>query len=385
MIQMLIPIGLEAVSELLQKEVTELAGSRYSRDGGDIKRWGSNPGSVYLGDQKTSIRVPRIRDLKKDEEVALKNYQDLQNPTIFDEKIFRSVINGLSNRKYEKVVEKVPETFGIKKSTVSKRFVLASSKKLRAFLERDLSDEDIIAIFIDGKSLAEQDIVIALGITIKGEKIVLGFIETSTENERVCKQFILSLKDRGLNTENEILFIIDGSKGLYKGIKSTLKEKAIIQRCQWHKRENIVSHLNKEHQVSFRNKLKKAYAKPTYEKVKKELLKIRKELAFINQSAVNSLDEGFEETLTIHKLGLFDKLGRSFKTTNIIESLNSQIESYTKRVSRWYNSSQRQRWIVSALLEIEPGLNKVCGYEYMIELRERMKNGDLLKKNEEAA
>ncbi len=373
MIQMLIPLGLEAVTELLQEEVAELAGTRYSRGASDIKRWGYNPGSVYLGDQKVSTQVPRVRDVVKEEEVLLQNYQALQNPGIFNEKIFRSVINGLSNRKYEKVAEKVPETFGIKKSSISKRFVLATSRKLKDFMERDLAKEDIVAIFIDGKSLAEEDIVIALGITMNGDKKILGFIETHTENKVVCKEFILSLINRGLNTDNEILFIIDGAKGIYRGIKNALKEKAIIQRCQWHKRENVVSYLNKTQTKIFRKKLQKAYEKTTYAKAKNELKKIRKELLLINQSAVNSLDEGFEETLTLHKLGLFEKLGTSFKTTNCIESLNSQLEYYTGRISNWHNSSHRQRWIVSAILEVEPSLQKVFGYKNLLELRRNMK------------
>ncbi|MCH8157923.1 MAG: transposase, partial [Nitrospinae bacterium] len=85
-------------------------------------------------------------------------------------------------------------------------------------LERDLSGHDILAIFIDGKSFADNEIIIALGITLEGQKIVLGFIESSTENHRVCRDFLNGLIDRGLNPENEILFIIDGAKGLYKGI-----------------------------------------------------------------------------------------------------------------------------------------------------------------------
>jgi putative transposase len=380
MIQMLIPIALESVAKLLQEEVSELAGAKYSRNGCAIKRWGSNPGSVYLGDRKVSVRVPRIRDVEKKEELFLKNYSDLQNPTIFNEKIFRSVINGLSNRKYEKVAEKVPETFGIKKTSLSKRFILATSKKLRSFLDRDLSSEDFVSIFIDGKSLAQEQIIIAIGITIEGEKRVLGFVESATENEKVCKQFILSLIDRGLNISNKILFIVDGAKGLHKGIKSSLKDKAIFQRCQWHKRENVVSYLSKENKSRFRKKLQKAYEKLTYNEAKNELLKISKELSLINKSAVNSLNEGLEETLTLHKLEIFDKLGRSFKTTNIIESLNSQIEYYTKRITNWHNSSQRQRWIVSALLEIEPSLNKVFGHEHLIELREKMKDEKFLLK-----
>ena len=100
----------------------------------------------------------------------------------------------------------------------------------------------------------------------------------------------------------------------------------------------------------------------------------------INQSAVNSLDEGFEETLTLHRLGLFPKLGRSFKTTNCLENVNKGLARYTDRVDHWHNSNQRQRWVATAMVEIEPGLNKVQGYKFLGELRRAM---GALKANKE--
>ena len=69
----------------------------------------------------------------------------------------------------------------------------------------------------------------------------------------------------------------------------------------------------------------------------------------INQSAVASLDEGFEETLTLHRLKMFEKLGQSFKTTNCIENVNKQLGTHTDRVDRWQNSNQRQRWVATAM------------------------------------
>lgn len=372
MIQSLIPLGLKAVEHELQQEISQLAGKRYSR-GGDIKRWGENPGSVYLGDQKVQTPVPRIRNLKTKTEVALKTYERLQSPQVIDNMALSRVINGMSQRDYEKAAIAVPETFGIKKTSTCRRFIRASGKKLKELLERDLSSHDIIAIFMDGKSFAENEIVMALGVTINGDKVLLGFVETSTENHKVCKQFLLSLKDRGLNLETEMLFILDGGKGLYKGVKEVMGDKAVIQRCQWHKRENVVSYLDKESQNRFRRKLQGAYELPTYEKAKKRLEAIKRELHLINESAVASLEEGFEETLTVHRLGLFKNLGESFKTTNCIENVNKLLATKTDRVDRWQNSNQRQRWVATAMLEIEPRLRKVRGHKFLKELRSAMK------------
>jgi transposase-like protein len=295
------------------------------------------------------------------------------------------VINGVSQGKYERAAEHVPETFGIKKSSISRKFIRASAKRLEEFKNRSLAGYDIVAIFIDGKFFAENEVVIALGVTMLGEKVLLGFIETSTENHVICRDFLNSLKHRGLKLDREVLFVIDGGKGIYKGIQEVMGEHALIARCQWHKRENVLKYLSLERREGFRKKLQAAYDEPSYELAKKKLQSIRQELKLINQSAVNSLDEGFEETLLLQRLGLFEKLGKSFKTTNCIENVNKQLELYTGRVSRWHNSDQRQRWVATALMEIEPRLNRVMGYEHMKELREVMKKFIVRRKQENAA
>lgn len=373
MIQALIPLGLRAVEEELQGEVQSLVGTRYERSGGSFKRWGANPGSVFVGDQKLRVNVPRVRDLAEQREVRLKSYERLQQPRSVDEMAFSRVINGISQGRYERAVEQVPDTFGISKSSVSRKFIRASAEKLQEFLSRDLSRYDIVAIFIDGKRFAENEMVIALGVTIEGEKVLLGFVETSTENHKVCRDFLQGLAARGLKLDQEMLFIIDGAKGLYKGIQIVAGETALIGRCQWHKRENVVSYLPRERQDEFRRKLQSAYNEPSYEIAKRELTSIRLELRELNQSAANSLDEGLEGTLLLQRLGMFEKLGKSFKTTNCIENVNKSLEDYTARVSRWQNSDQRRRWVASVLLEVEPRLNKVRGHEHLKELRTVMK------------
>ncbi len=386
MIQMLIPLGLRAVEEELQAEVrAKVGGGRHDRTGGDNKRWGQNPGSVFVGDQKLKINVPRVRNVRAREEVPLKSYQRLQDPGHLDELALSRVINGISQGKYERAAEQVPETFGIKKSSVSRKFIRASAKRLEAFLNRDLSGHDIVAVFIDGKFFAENELVIALGVTITGEKILLGFIETSTENHKVCKNFLNGLRDRGLNLDQEILFIIDGGKGIHKGISEVMGDGALIARCQWHKRENVLSYLAKERRAEWKRRLQSAYEQTSYELAKKALGALKQELKMINLSAAGSLEEGMEETLMLQRLGMFEKLGRSFKTTNCIENVNKSLEVYTGRVTRWQNSDQRQRWVATALLEIEPRLNCVTGHEHLQELREAMKRFVAARRKQETA
>lgn len=369
MIQALVPLGIAAAAEEMRREVNALIGELHAR-GKMCGPWGVNRGSICLGDQKVKIEVPRVRNRERNEEVQLSSYQRLQSQGVLEELALKRVINGISMGKYEDAALSVPETFGIKRASVSKRWIRASMKKLAALKERDLSVYDVVAIFLDGKHFStDHEIVVAIGITMSGEKVVLGLVETSTENYVVCRDFIRSLVERGLRMEGPILCVVDGGKGLSKGLKEVLGDHAVVQRCQWHKRENVLKYLPKGRQDEYRRKLQNAYEQPTYEEAKKQLNKIKTELRSINLSAVNSLEEGFEETLTLHRLGLFQELGRSFKTTNIIENVNSLLGIYTDRVDYWKTSEQRQRWVATALLRIEPKLRKVVGYQHLKQLR----------------
>lgn len=376
MIQALIPLGLEAVNDLLQKEVEALAGARYSRAGGrpGHDRWGSQCGSVYLTDQKLTVKVPRVRNVITGQEAPLASYGALQKKQRADEMALRKVLKGLSCRDYESCVEPVAQTFGLSSSSLSRRFKRASAKKLAEFCERDLSGLDIIGIFLDGKTFGDDEIVIALGVTLEGKKVVLGFVQTGTENESVCSQFLRGLLERGLCIDRGVLCVIDGSKGLRKAVDKVFGPKAAVQRCHWHKRENVVSYLPAGKQTEFRRKLQNGYQQPTYEKAKAALKKVRSELMQLNQSAVGSLDEGFEETLTVHRLGLFKELGTSFKTTNCIENLNALIARRTDKVTCWRNSEQKQRWLATAALDIEPRLRKVRGHSHLPRLREALQS-----------
>jgi transposase-like protein len=383
MIQALIPIGLMAVAEQLEEEVKELSGERYSRQGGVVghHRWGSQPRSIYLSNQKMRIDVSRVRNSLKNEEVPLRTCQALQSPRQADEGLLRQILLGLSCRNYQSCAEAIPEAFGLSSSTISRRFIKASSRKLKELVERDLSSYDFVALFIDGKSFADDEMIIALGVTVTGEKIPLGFIQAATENERVVKSFLSALLGRGLSIEEGILCIIDGAKGLYSAIRKVFSDRALIQRCQWHKRENVVSYLPKSQQTTWRRRLQRAYEKPTYEEAKSALNRLKPELKLLNQSALASLEEGLEETLTLHRLNLFPQLGISLKTTNCIESVMSQVGQYTDKVDYWKNSSQKHRWIAAALLEIEPRLRRIKGYRYLPMLRAALKQRlQLIKK-----
>ena len=374
MIRALVPLGLMHVHELLDDEVKALAGERYARkeelERG--RRHGTNPGTVGLAGQRVPIRVPRVRSMEGGE-IPLRSYEALSHGGETNELLLRRVLYGISCRNYEAAAEAIPGAIGLSSSSVSRGFVQASVGKLREMQERDLSSEDVVVMFLDGKTFADATMVVALGITLSGEKRFLGFVETDTENERVLTPFLRSLLERGLDISQGLLVVVDGSKGLRAAVNKAYRKRAVVHRCQWHKRENVVSYLSRSEQVLWRRRLQRAYNRPEYKEAFAAIQQLHSELEERNQSAAASLEEGLEETLTLHRLGVYGVLGRSLKTTNCLESVNALVEERCAKVDHWKNSSQRQRWLATALADIEPRLRKVMGYRHLPKLREALK------------
>jgi len=371
-IQELIPVGLNEIAKELQAEVTRLAGRKYER-GGDNARWGRQNGSIYLRDQKFPIKVPRVRDTTANQEVLLETYQRLQKPFADDGNTVLKLLHGLSTHRYQESSSLAAEAMGLSASNLSKRFKQNTMRILSRFQNRSLSGYDIVCAFVDAKRYADDGLMVAMGITIEGKKIFLGVEHIHSENAKAIGQWFDNLIVRGLRFEEGILFIIDGSKGIKKAIERCLGEYAFIQRCHWHKRENVVSYLDETQQTLCRRWMQDAYAKTTYKEAEAELEKIHMELLNVNESAANSLAEGLEETLTLHRLGLAPELAKSLNTTNCLESVMSQLGQYTDKVDRWHNSNQILRWTVAALMDVEPRLNKIRGAQYLKILRFKMK------------
>ncbi len=375
LIQALIPLGLEAAVELLYQEVEALVGPRYARGqrAPGLHRWTRQAGSIYLADQKLQIERPRLRNRRTGQEVSLQTYAQLQHPRAADEGVLRRILHGLSCREYRICAEAVPAAFGLSASTMSRRYIRASARKLRALQERRLDRYEVVALVLDGKVFADDTLVTALGITVQGDKVLLGFVETGTENETACAEFLQHLIDRGLRYEDGLLIVMDGGKGLHAGVRRVFGSQTPIQRCQWHKRENVVAYLPKAQQALWRGKLQQAYGQSTYADAKAALEDVRRELKRLNESAVRSLDEGLEETLTLHRLGAGSSLRRSLATTNGLESIFALVEQRTGKVDRWQNSNQKQRWLAAALLDIEPRLRRLRGYQSLLALREALR------------
>ena len=295
----------------------------------------------------------------------LKSYRRFQQNTERTQAVYQRMAIGESCRNYPVAMEAIRDGYGISKSVVSREIVEATGAQLRSLLERDLSTFALRVLLIDGVRMGEAMFMVALGVDSEGNKQVMGFREAANENSEVGVHLFEDLVRRGLRTEQPILSVIDGSKGLRLAIQRFFGSTSPVQRCQVHKLRNVLSHLPEKYHATYRRKIQAAYLMKSYMDAERTLQSVIKELNFINHSAAESLAEGMEETLTLHKLDVPPVLRISLASTNLIESTFARSRSVMRNVKRWKNSSQRQRWLATALVEAEKKFRKIRGFKSM--------------------
>lgn len=191
---------------------------------------------------------------------------------------------------------------------------------------------------------------------------MLGLRQGATENTTVVKQLLDDLADRGVDFEVPRLYVLDGGKALFAGVRRTAAKAAVLQRCQVHKIRNVIDHLPEEHHGHVRQKLHSAYGMREYADARRALDLLLRELMDLNPSAARSLQEGMEETLTVHRLRVPPMLRTSLSSTNVIESTFSVVETVCRNVKHWQGGDQYLRWVGSGLLYAESRWNRVHGY-----------------------
>jgi len=181
LIQSLIPMGLKAIEERLQSEVNRLTG-KWHQHGKENVRWCRQNGSVYLQEQKVPVTYQRVRNKASNADVPLLAYQQMQEPHRADRQTVMRLLHGLSTHNYAKSCELVPEVFGISASNLSRRFKKGTIASLRALRTRPLSGYDFVCLIVDGKRYADDGLLVAMGITIDGEKVILDIEQSHSEN-----------------------------------------------------------------------------------------------------------------------------------------------------------------------------------------------------------
>ena len=355
--------GLQLMDLLMQEEVRELVGERSQRQADrTANRWGSEGGYCVVMGQKVPVQRPRVRTTD-DQEVRLGSYEMFHRGEPLTETVWEKLMLGLSTRKYGQAIRQFTEAYGLEKSAVSEHFIEASRAKLKDMMERRLDQTQICALLIDATPFEGQQMVAALGIARDGRKTILGIRQGATENATVVSELLSDLVSRGLDFTEPRLYILDGGKALTAAVKKHAGESAAIQRCQVHKRRNVLDHLTDEQKPAVAKKLNAAYALEDYAAAKQALNLLHRELMDLNSSAARSMGEGMEETLTVHRLHVPMQLRKTLASTNVIESAFSIVEQVCKNVKRWHGGDQRERWVGSGLLVAQNQFRRVTGHK----------------------
>ena len=365
--------GVQLVGLLMEEEVRELVGERSQpQSARTANRWGTERGYCVVMGQKVPIERPRVRTTG-DREVRLGSYELFHRGEPLTETVWEKLMLGLSTRKYGQAIRQFTEAYGLEKSAVSEHFIEASRAKLKEMMERRLEKMRLCALLIDATPFEGQQMVAALGIAQDGQKTILGLRQGATENATVVGELLGDLVSRGLDFTEPRLYILDGAKALSAAVKKYAGESAAIQRCQVHKRRNVLDHLTDEQRPAVAKKLNAAYALEDHAAAKQALNLLHRELMDLNPSAARSLGEGLEETLTVHRLHVPMQLRKTLASTNVIESAFSIVEQVCKNVKRWHGGDQRERWVGSGLLVAQKQFRRVTGYKQIPALIRELK------------
>jgi putative transposase len=357
--------GMKALDTILEQDRELMCGPRHQRGGPhEAVRWGTTEGRLAMGGRRVIVKRPRAR--KDGSEVDLPSWAQFADEDPLDERTMEQMVLGVSTRNYKRSLEELPDELGAhgdSKSATSRRFVAATQENLDAWLKRDLSQLNLAVVMIDGIEVAEQVVIVALGIDESGQKHLLGLWQGATENSAVCESLLNDLVARGIDAQQSYLFVIDGSKGLRKAIREIFGSRGIVQRCQVHKTRNVLDHLPKSLQVSVGKTMHDAYRSSSKHTARKCLQNLAAQLEQDYPDAAASLREGLEETITLKDWKMPVWLERTLSTTNAIENLNSAIRRVTRNVKRWRDGSMIKRWVATAIFEAQRGFRRLRGHK----------------------
>ena len=354
-------LGMEAMCQIFEHEVEQHVGPKGKHDATRrAYRHGTENTKVVLGGTKVAAMRPRIRSKSNGSEIPLETLAVFQNEDQLNAGVLATLLAGVSCRKYGRTISTGTNACA-SKSEVSRRFISAMKGAIEEFFRQRI-DESYPAIMLDGMVLGKVTVVAAMGIGADGRKHMLGVIEGGSENSEVVKALLADLIERGLDPSEPRLYTIDGSKALAKAIKDTFGDKAVIQRCQIHKKRNVLSHLPESEKGHVGKSISLAYMEFDEAEAKRKLILVEREIRMRYPAAADSLLEGLDETLTVHRLKMPGLLRQTLASTNAIESANSVCAGVIRRVSAFKTGEAAIRQAAAGYMEAERGFRRIKGY-----------------------
>jgi len=377
--ELVVRSGLGVLGALLEADRDALCGPRYEHSEHGAHRAGHVRGELAMGGRRVELKRPRVRSVDG-RELPLPTWERFAGEDPLGVRAYEQMMIGVATRKYDRSLEPIgARSRGTSKSAVSRRFVAATSARVEEQLSQPLGDLQLVALMIDGIHFGEHVILVALGIDADGRKHALGLREGATENAVTCTELMTNLVERGLDTARSMLVVIDGGKALAKAVRAVFGKRALVQRCQVHKKRNVLDQLPERVRPSVSAALTQAYASRDESHARRLLNNLERLLAKEHPGAAASLREGLDETLTVLGFGLPRALERTLATTNPIENLNSTARRVCGRVKRWRAGEMILRWMTGAMSEAAKGFRRLKGHAGMPLLVARLKaNDDLL-------
>jgi len=360
-------LGLEVLRQMMEDDVTAVAGEKGKHQPGRTAyRHGYEQTKVVCGGEKLSTSRPRVRSTDG-AELPLPTLTAFQDEDPLNQAVLANLLAGVSTRKYERT-QAEPDGSCMSKSEVSRRFIKGMKEQMDIFFNRRLDDE-YVAIMLDGMAFSKLTIIAAMGITADGKKKILGLKEGGSENTEVVQSLLNDIIERGVDPSVPRLYVLDGGKALHKAVTDTFGKNAAIQRCQVHKKRNVLSHLPESEKANVSIALTNAYLEFEYGEAKLALERLANNLTLRYPSAAASLREGLEETLTVHKLGVPGLLRQTLSNTNPMESANSVCAGVVKKVSRFKDGETALRHAAAGFMEAERGFRRIKGYKQIVFLK----------------
>jgi len=366
-------VGLGVLAEMMESEVTEVVGPKGKRDPDRTAvRHGHEAGEVTLGGRRVGVQRPRARTVDGEREVALETYAHFADRDPLTRVVLEQMLAGVSTRRFARTREPVGQDVvdgerSTSKSSVSREFVGRTREHLDALMSRSLSDIRLAALMLDGIELKGRCCVVALGVTTDGTKVPLGLWDGSTENKTVTAHLLADLVGRGLDVEQGVLVVLDGSKALRAAVNEVLGP-VPVQRCIRHKERNVLEHLPERDRPAVKTKLRRAWSAQDHALALDGLRSLAADLDRSHPGAAASLREGLEETLTLTRLGIKGRLKRTLESTNPIESMIEFTRRTSRNVKRWQNGDMCLRWTAAGMLEAERQFRKIIGYTDLAKL-----------------
>ncbi len=367
-------VGLGVMQELMAEEVDEVCGLKGKHDPERVAyRHGGDDGEVTLGSRRVGVRRLRVRAKDGGGEVPVETYERFASRDVLSAVVLERMLAGVSTRRFVRTQEPVGEQVeaqarSTSKSAVSRTFVARTAQTLKELMSRRLDDVRLGVLMLDGVVLKDDTNVVALGITTDGVKVPLGLWEGSTENKTVATALLADLVDRGLDVEQGVLVVIDGSKALRAAVNAVLGPRTPVHRCVRHKERNVLDHLPERDRPEVKRRLRRAWARDDHPRALGELQALAAELERSHPGAAASLREGMEETLTVTRLGVHGALKRTQQSTNPCESMIECVRRSSRNVKRWQSGEMSLRWTAAGMLEAERQFRRIIGYDGLAKL-----------------